>query len=133
MNETPNLAVIIGLWRILWDYKNPSYSATFDPATTLTSVIMATDYYGFPASRPYPGWGPGPNTPTEPLRTPSSAASVPLTDKLEALEISTPIQKTYKTFLQWRADAQATTVEYQRNGFPSPVAWVLFFNYLFPP
>ena len=119
---------MIGLWRILWDYKNPSYSTTFDRATTSTSVIMATEF-SFPASRSYPGWGPGPNTPTEPLMTPSSA--VPVIDKLQSLDISTPIQKTYRTFLQWRADAQAKTADYQRNGFPSPVAWVLFFN-LFP-
>jgi hypothetical protein len=26
--------------------------------------------------------------------------------------------------LQWKAAAQATTADYQRNGFPSPVAWV---------
>ena len=91
---------------------------------------MATEY-GFPASRPYPGWGPGPNTPTEPFQAPSPA--VPVTDKLQALEISTPIQKTYKTFLQWRADAQAKTAEYQRNGFPSAVSWVLFSKHFFPP
>ena len=92
---------------------------------------MATDYYGFPPSRPYPGWGPGPNTPIEPVLSPSSA--VPVIDKLQALEISPPVQKTYKTFLQWRTDAQATTAEYQRNGFSSPVAWVLFSNHLFSP
>jgi hypothetical protein len=38
-----------------------------------------------------------------------------------------PVQKTFKTFLQWKAETQATTADYQRNGFPSPVAWVLLF------
>jgi hypothetical protein len=36
-----------------------------------------------------------------------------------------PVQKTYRTFLQWKAGAQATTADYQRNGFPSPLAWVV--------
>jgi hypothetical protein len=40
---------------------------------------------------------------------------------------SLPVQRTFKTFLQWKAEAQATTADYQRNGFPSPVAWVLLF------
>jgi hypothetical protein len=38
-----------------------------------------------------------------------------------------PVQKTFKTFLQWKAAAQATTADYQRNGFSSPAAWVLLF------
>ena len=43
----------------------------------------------------------------------------------QAPESPLPVQRTFKTFLQWKAEAQATTVDYQRNGFPSPVAWVL--------
>ena len=35
------------------------------------------------------------------------------------------VLKSSKTFLQWKADAKATTADYQRNGFPSPVAWVI--------
>src|SRR5260221_3387900 len=128
-------------------------------AFTVTSASMASDY-SFPASRPYPGWGPGPYTPTEPPQTPLSAVM----DKLQAYppdvyttpppatqplhpfqqpsrharrtssrpespaqvgrspsrsawsvtpvpEGPSPIQKTYKTFLQWKASAQATTAE----------------------
>lgn len=44
-------------------------------------------------------------------------------------QLPTPVQKTHKTFLQWKADAQAITTGYQRNGFSSPVAWVNFFDY----
>jgi hypothetical protein len=43
-----------------------------------------------------------------------------------------PVQKTFKTFLQWKAEAQATSADYQRNGFPSPVAWVPPFSVPFP-
>ena len=45
----------------------------------------------------------------------------------QASESPLPVQKTFKTFLQWKAEAQAATADYQRNGFPSPVAWVLLF------
>jgi hypothetical protein len=45
----------------------------------------------------------------------------------------TAVQKTFKTFLQWKAEAQATTVEYQRTGFPSPVAWGPFSNHIYLP
>jgi hypothetical protein len=152
---------------------------------TVKSANMASDY-SFPASRPYPGWGPGPNTPTESSQTPLSAVM----DKLQAYppdvytapppaaqpfhpfpmqatqssrharrpssrpespaqvgrspsrsawtgtpvsESPSPIQKTYKTYLQWKANAQATTVECLRNGFPSPVAWVLILNHVTLP
>jgi len=47
----------------------------------------------------------------------------------QGIEGPTPVQKTFKTFLQWKAEAQATTAEYQRIGFSSPVAWVLYFNH----
>jgi len=150
-------------------------------AFTVTSASMASDF-SFPASRPYPGWGPGPNTPIEPPQTPLSGM-----DKLQAYppdvyttpppatqplhpfpmqpsrlarrassrsespaqvgrspsrsawsvtpvpEGPSPIQKTYKTFLQWKASAQATTAEFLRNGFPSPVAWVLISNHVTAP
>jgi hypothetical protein len=43
-----------------------------------------------------------------------------------------PVQRTFKTFLQWKAEAQATTAECLRNGFSSPVAWVLFLDYFSP-
>ena len=136
---------------------------------------MASDHQ-FPTSRPYPGWGPGPNTPTEPPQTPSSAVmeklqtytpdvynSSPypmqpsrLNTKFppsrpespaqigrppsrsawsipQAPEGPSPVQKTYKTFLQWKADAQARAAECLRIGFPSPVAWVLISNHSTPP
>jgi hypothetical protein len=44
-----------------------------------------------------------------------------------------PVQRTFKTFLQWKAEAQATTADYQRNGFPSPVAWVYVEGHALPP
>jgi hypothetical protein len=138
---------------------------------------MASDH-PFPTSRPYPGWGLGPNTPIEPPQTPSSAVmdksqtytpdvhtgppalrpSHPypmqpsrLNTKFppsrpespaqvgrppsrsawtvpQAPEGPSPVQRTYKTFLQWKADAQARAAECLRNGFPSPVAWVLISN-----
>ncbi|KAH9993313.1 hypothetical protein BJV74DRAFT_833438 [Russula compacta] len=44
----------------------------------------------------------------------------------------TPVPKVHKTFLQWKAEAQATTAEYQRNGFPSPVAWVYVEGHAIP-
>ena len=143
---------------------------------------MASDH-PFPSSRPYPGWGPRPNAPTEPLQTSSSAvmdklqaytpdaytslppatqpsqtypmqpsrltrqpSSLPESPAqvgrspsrsawsvIQAPEVPLPNQKTYKTFLQWKADAQATTTEYLRSGFPSPVAWVLMSNHFTPP
>jgi hypothetical protein len=34
--------------------------------------------------------------------------------------------------LQWKAEAQATTADYQRNGFPSPVAWVYIEGHAIP-
>jgi hypothetical protein len=43
----------------------------------------------------------------------------------QAPESPAPIQKTYRTFLQWKAEAQAMTADYQRNGYFSPLAWVL--------
>jgi hypothetical protein len=43
----------------------------------------------------------------------------------QAPEAPTPVQRTFRTFLQWKAEAQATTADYLLNGFPSPVAWVL--------
>jgi hypothetical protein len=52
--------------------------------------------------------------------------STPVWPAPQAPESLNPVQKTYKTFLQWKADAQAMTAEYQRDGFPSPFAWVLF-------
>ena len=38
---------------------------------------------------------------------------------------TTSVVKVFKTYLQWKAEAKATTADYQCNGFPSPVAWVI--------
>ncbi|KAF8273662.1 hypothetical protein EI94DRAFT_1715529 [Lactarius quietus] len=43
------------------------------------------------------------------------------------------VLKSPKTFLQWKADSKATTSDYQRNGFPSPVAWVYVEGHDLPP
>ena len=43
----------------------------------------------------------------------------------QAPESIAPNQKTFRTFLQWKAEAQAVTADYQRNGYLSPLAWVL--------
>lgn len=62
-----------------------------------------------------------PPTPPANFKSPSwppSAAQVP---------------KSPKTFLQWKADAKAATADFQRNGFPSPVAWVFVEGHEVPP
>ncbi|KAH9968167.1 hypothetical protein BC827DRAFT_1263887 [Russula dissimulans] len=51
----------------------------------------------------------------------------------QAPELSTPITKIAKTFLQWKTEAQATADDYQRFGFPSPVAWVFVEGHAIPP
>ncbi|KAH9171811.1 hypothetical protein EDB89DRAFT_2175105 [Lactarius sanguifluus] len=43
------------------------------------------------------------------------------------------VPKSPKTFLQWKADAKAATADFQRNGFPSPVAWVFVEGHEIPP
>jgi len=69
-----------------------------------------------------------PESPAQVGRSPSrSAWSV-----IQAPEGPSPIQKTYKTFLQWKAEAQATTNECLRSGFPSPVAWVYVEGHAIP-
>lgn len=78
--------------------------------------------YPMPASR-FSGrsYSPRPESPAQ-IGKPASGWSNP-----QPPESPLPIQRTFKTFLQWKAEAQATTADYQRNGFPSPVAWVLLF------
>ncbi|KAI9513382.1 hypothetical protein F5148DRAFT_1301986 [Russula earlei] len=73
---------------------------------------------------------------TLPLRpeSPAQVARVPPGWPLPRVhEPSTPVQKVHKTFLQWKAEAQATSADYQRNGFPSPVAWVYVEGHDIPP
>jgi hypothetical protein len=43
----------------------------------------------------------------------------------QALEPQASSPRIHKTLFQWKEEARATTADYQRNGFPSPVAWVL--------
>jgi hypothetical protein len=50
----------------------------------------------------------------------------------QAPEAPTPVQRTFRTFLQWKAEAQATTADYLLNGFPSPVAWVYVEGHTIP-
>jgi hypothetical protein len=49
-------------------------------------------------------------------RSPGSPAQIGASGSL--------VQNSYRTFLQWKSEAQITTADYQQNGFPSPVAWV---------
>jgi len=67
-------------------------------------------------------YSPRPESPAQ-IGKPTSGLSFP-----QAPEPPLPVQKAFKTFLQWKADSQATTADYQRNGFPSPVAWVLLLS-----
>ena len=78
--------------------------------------------YPMPAAR-FSGrsHSPRPESPAQ-IGKPSPGWSIP-----QGPESPLPVQRTFKTFLQWKAEAQATTADYQRNGFPSPVAWVLLF------
>lgn len=70
-----------------------------------------------PARVPGRSYSPRPESPAQTGRP----ASGWLPQTSESL---TSVPKIHKTFLQWKAEAQATTADYQRNGFPSPVAWV---------
>lgn len=81
-----------------------------------------------PPLQPYPaqpakisGWPQLPR-PESPAQTGRSA---PVWTFPQAPEAPTSVPRTHRTFLQWKAEAQATTADYQRNGYPSPVAWVL--------
>lgn len=80
-----------------------------------------------PPLQPYPaqpakisGWPQLPR-PESPAQTGRSA---PVWTFPQAPEAPTSVPRTHRTFLQWKAEAQATTADYQRNGYPSPVAWV---------
>jgi hypothetical protein len=84
-----------------------------------------------PPLQPYPsqparvsGWPQPPQAP-RPESPAQTGRSAPAWTFPQAPEAPAPIQRTHRTFLQWKAEAQATTADYQRNGFPSPVAWVL--------
>jgi hypothetical protein len=118
-------------------------SSTPDTHQRPPSVLMeklnlySSDVYaGSPSTasplQPYPvqaarfsgrSYSPRPESPAQIGKT-ASGWSFP---QAPAPESPLPVQKTFKTFLQWKAEAQATTADYQRNGFPSPVAWVLIF------
>ncbi|KAI0268989.1 hypothetical protein BGY98DRAFT_1084084, partial [Russula aff. rugulosa BPL654] len=84
--------------------------------------VQATQYSGSSHS-------PRPESPAQIGKT-ASGRSFP---QAPAPESPVPVQKTFKTFLQWKAAAQATTADYQPNGFPSPVAWVYVEGHAIPP
>jgi hypothetical protein len=73
------------------------------------------------------GWPYSPS-PESPALIGRSAPGVPIP---QAPDSPAPIQRTFKTFLQWKAEAQAITADYQHNGYHSPIAWV-FRSVFFP-
>ncbi|KAH9968172.1 hypothetical protein BC827DRAFT_479383 [Russula dissimulans] len=79
-----------------------------------------------PTRIPRRAYSPRPETPTQ-SRSPSGWSVS------QAPGLSTPIPKIAKTFLQWKTEAQATADDYQRFGFPSPVAWVFVEGHAIPP
>ncbi|KAI0292864.1 hypothetical protein BC826DRAFT_402822 [Russula brevipes] len=58
-------------------------------------------------------------------RSPGSPAQIGASGSL--------VQRSFKTFSQWKSEAQITTADYQQNGFPSPVAWVYIEGPALPP
>ena len=106
-----------------YPYHPPPPSSPFSGA----NYNSRPDYYQHPPSRPTP--------PEQVLASPPdlySATSPPLPPTPSANFKNAgwpppPVQalKSPKTFLQWKADAKATTADYQRYGYPSPVAWVI--------
>lgn len=152
--NTPNLATLTNTSMASY-YPSPSTpfsgaarSSTPDTRQRPPSALMeklnlypsdASVYAGTPQTasplQPYPistakfpgrSYSPRPESPAQ-IGRPTSGFSFP-----QAPESPLPVQRTFKTFLQWKAEAQATTADYQRNGFPSPVAWVLLLP-LLPP
>jgi hypothetical protein len=104
---------------VLMEKLNSYPSDVYAGATPTASPLQP---YPMPATK-FSGrsYSPRPESPAQNGR-PASGFSFP-----QAPESPLPVQRTFKTFLQWKAEAQATTADYQRNGFPSPIAWVLLF------
>ncbi|KAI0305096.1 hypothetical protein B0F90DRAFT_1666597 [Multifurca ochricompacta] len=65
--------------------------------------------------------------------TPTYLGKTPAWPSTSTSEPPAQVLRTPKTFLQWKADAQTTTASYQRNGFPSPIAWVFVEGHDIPP
>jgi hypothetical protein len=68
------------------------------------------------------------DTPTQIGRSPSALSHH---SHQQAFESQVP-PRIYKTLLQWKEEARAMTADYQRNGYPSAVAWVLIISYPIP-
>ena len=100
------------------------------------------NYYTPPPSSPFPGANYGPRPELYPRPPPNAVDQVqvdvcatlpvplvsPPTTNIKNAVLSTSttsVVKVYKTFLQWKAEAKATTADYQCNGYPSPIAWVM--------
>ncbi|KAF8491826.1 hypothetical protein F5888DRAFT_1733461 [Russula emetica] len=116
-------------------YQRPPSAQVEKLSLYSTDVYASAPPTGSPL-QPYPvqvtrfpgrSHSPRPESPAQ-IGKPASGWSIP-----QAPEPQLPVQKTFKTFLQWKAEAQATTTDYQRNGFPSPVAWVYVEGHALPP
>lgn len=91
-----------------------------------SSPSQPTPAYPIPA-QPARRWSPAPRgEPTTPIARPASGLS---SHQAVELQVSVSVPRVFKTLLQWKEDARATTADYQRNGFPSPVAWVFILNH----
>ena len=111
-------------------HQRPS-STLIDRLQTYPPDVYNTSPPAAQPLHPYPGqparfMGRTYSRPDSPAQTGRSSPGWPVP---QAPECPAPVQRTHKTFVQWKAEAQATTAEYQRNGFCSPVAWVTFANY----
>ncbi|KAH9973983.1 hypothetical protein BGW80DRAFT_1304607 [Lactifluus volemus] len=69
------------------------------------------------------------DTPTQIGRSPSALSHH---SHQQAFESQVP-PRIYKTLLQWKEEARAMTADYQRNGYPSAVAWVYVEGHAIPP
>lgn len=85
------------------------------------------DYYQRPPSRPTLIEQVQANPPDAYTTIPVPLPPTPSTNfKNPRWQPSSPqVTRSPKTFLQWKADSKARTVDYQLNGYPSPVVWVM--------
>jgi hypothetical protein len=119
--------------------RDPHFRSFILSPTALSGTTMASYYPPSPSS-PFAGanFSPRPQYYQRPPSTlleqvdvyatvPSPLAPTPSAPLKSAglPPCANQVLKSPKTFLQWKANAKATTDDYQRNGFPSPVAWVI--------
>ncbi|KAI0251868.1 hypothetical protein BJV78DRAFT_1282104 [Lactifluus subvellereus] len=91
-------------------------------------AMQPTPAYPSPV-QPAKMWSPAPRgEPTTPIARPASGLS-----SHQALELQVSVPRVFKTYLQWKEEARATTADHQINGFPSPVAWVYVEGHAIPP